>query len=78
MFLTNLTQEQKQILEHMWAKNTKEELFTWINNRPPRIKREAYTLYEMLILSAIDELPEEQLTTRNIRHRARLVQKYLK
>lgn len=53
--LNNLTPKQKQLCELIWACDTQDSLQLLIKSLPESWRREAVTLYHMIIIECIDE-----------------------
>ena len=55
MNIDGLTEEDVEILDEMWAIDSREELQFYLNGLSSRKRQKAITLLEMVTLSAIDD-----------------------
>ena len=62
MTVDNLTSEQCKILDQMWSMDTKEELAGWFGSLTKEKRDTAYVLHNLMILEAIDNELDDNLT----------------
>lgn len=55
----DVTEQQQQLLDHMWQIDTSEELEAWARTLTPAMYKEVMVLEEMLMLSIIDNEVEK-------------------
>lgn len=54
--ISNLTEYQVEMLDHMWSLDTEEEYFEWWNLLEDSDQRLADSLQQMIILAEIDNM----------------------